>query len=140
MRPNRNARNFGNAPRYPRHTTPRIGGGGCIVILVLLLIVGAIAFEIFAVTHKTNVTFTVSDKTVKMDCSGKHGCSSKYLIFTDHGVYQDTDSLFYLKFNSSDVYGMLKRNHTYNCKTYGFRIPLISHYKNLVSCKEVKSA
>jgi hypothetical protein len=129
--------------RSNRSYSRGIGCGGVIAILVLLFIVGAIGFEIFAVTHKTNVTFTVQDKTIKIDCnhdSNGGRCSSKYLIFTDHGVYQDTDSIFYLKFNSSDVYGKLKRNHTYNCKVYGFRIPIISHYKNLVSCKEVTDA
>ena len=61
-----------------------------------------------------------------------------YLIFTDKGVFKITDQLFFGKFNSSDIYGFIKKDSTYIIKTYGKRIPLFSMYPNIKSVKKVK--
>lgn len=127
------------APRYPRRSSysPGFGGFGCIVLIIIALFLGGIAFEVYSVFHKNSVTFTVNEKVVKTDCGHDGHCKSKYLIFTDHGVFQDTDSFVYFKFNSSDLYNKLRVGQTYNCKTYGFRIPFFSKYPNLVDCEAV---
>lgn len=79
-----------------------------------------------------NVTFTITDKTVK-----RSGDSDQYLIFTNKGTFKDTDSILFFKFDSSDLYGKLLVGHTYNCDTFGYRLGLTSSYKNLINCKEV---
>jgi len=98
------------------------------IFLVFVLLVGVSACYQYG-TQK-EVEFTVSDKTVKVSKE-----SSKYLIFTSSGVYENTDSLFHMKFNSSDLYSKLKKKEKYKCKTYGFRIPFLSMYPNLINCK-----
>jgi len=64
--------------------------------------------------------------------------SSKYLVFTEKEVFENTDALFRLKFDSSDLYGKLKEGGKYTCDVYGWRISLFSMYRNLVSCTEAK--
>lgn len=140
MEPNQAAKDFyrRNRVRRPRRTSysPGFGGFGCLIFLVVaLLFIGGISFEVYNLVHKNSVTFTVKDKLAKMDCTENSGCKSKYLIFTSEGVYEDTDSLFFFKFNSSDLYNKLEEGKTYNCKTYGFRIPFFSRYPNLVNCE-----
>ncbi len=83
-------------------------------------------------TIETN-TFTIEEKEVKVDYSGENP-KSMYLLFTDKGVYSNTDSIWFFKFNSSDVYGQLKVGETYTCKTNKLRIPFFSMYKNIIRC------
>lgn len=85
-----------------------------------------------------DATFTVTDKERIVEKSSD-SVSSKYIVFTDKKadekeVFENTDSFFRLKFNSSDVQGQLKKGETYNCKVYGWRVPFFSMYRNIVSC------
>jgi hypothetical protein len=60
--------------------------------------------------------------------------NSKYLVFTEgHGVLENTDSLFHWKFDSSDVHSMLARGGNYDMITYGWRMPVLSMYPNIIS-------
>lgn len=85
----------------------------------------------FQYVTKTNVTFTVIEKERVTERRGD-SISSKYLIFTDSEVFQNTDSIFYFKFNSSDIYVKLKKDHTYEAVVYGWRVPFLSMYRNIV--------
>lgn len=127
--------------RYPR-TTRRsslsygfgFGAFGALFALVVMFIIG---FAIFEHSNTKTVTFTVQDKAIKTNCNNNGNCSSDYLIYTNKGVYKDTDSFWFLKFRSSDLYGNLHRGKTYTCKVYGFRVGLTSTYPNIISCKNV---
>ena len=63
--------------------------------------------------------------------------SSKYLIFTDGEVFENTDSLFALKWNSSDIYGRIKVGQTCDFTVTGWRLPFLSSYRNILtaSCR-----
>lgn len=61
--------------------------------------------------------------------------SSKYLIYTEDEVFENTDTILFLKFNSSDVYSKLDKDKEYELLVYGWRIPLISWYRNIVEIK-----
>lgn len=107
------------------------GGQGLVAIaLVVLLFFGGCAGCRLA--SRGDVTVKVEDKLTKRD-----GDSDRYLIYTDKGVFQNTDSLLALKYRSSDMYHELKVGKVYDCRTEGFRIPLFSMYKNLLECEEV---
>ena len=58
--------------------------------------------------------------------------NGKYLIFTENEVFENTDDLFLLKFNSSDLYNQLKVNKNYKVKVIGWRIPFFSMYRNII--------
>lgn len=106
---------------------------------IALVIVGSLTFGVYEHLNTKTVTFTVQDKAIKINCNNSQdngGCSSDYMIYTNKGVYKDTDSLWFFKFRSSDLYGQLQRGKTYTCSTYGYRVGITSTYPNILSCKE----
>ncbi len=63
---------------------------------------------------------------------------SKYMVYTDKGVFENTDSWLEFKVNSADVYGAIKNDHTYDFRYYGPRWSWLSWFPNIVSVEEVK--
>ena len=57
----------------------------------------------------------------------------KYLVFTDSGVFENTDSFWRWKYNSSDVQADLKRHQGKKMRIhyYGWRSPFFSAYPNI---------
>jgi len=105
-------------------------------IIVLIIAISAVASPFVAYGTKRTVTAEVT-RTERV-CTGGAQVSCRYLVFTDGTTYENTDSLFFLKFNSSDIYGHIKTGHTYRLTISGFRVPLASMYPNIVSLEEVK--
>lgn len=107
-----------------------------IELLVVIAIIGVLALAfvpgIVKVVDQKTVTVTVTDKGIK-----KGDESDKYLIYTDNGVYEITDSLFKWRWNSSDLYGEIKRDTTYEFEVGGKRIPFLSMYPNIYTAREV---
>jgi len=60
------------------------------------------------------------------------GSQSKYMIFTDTESFEDTDSFFHTKYNSSDLFNHLKIGCSYTLKVYGKRVPFFSMHRNIV--------
>jgi hypothetical protein len=88
-----------------------------------------------------DVTFTV---TKSERVTYKHGddYDSKYLIWTTKAdgtdeVFEDTDTMWFGKFNSSDLYGKLKPCHTFNAQVNGWRMPMWSTYRNILKAHDV---
>jgi len=79
-----------------------------------------------------NVTIVVQEKERVADSD-----SSKYLIWAEDGdVFENTDSLWFGKFNSSDLYGDLMVGNEYCVTVAGWRIPFFSMYRNIIRfCK-----
>lgn len=78
---------------------------------------------------------TVSEKGER--CTSRDSC--KYMIYTDKGVFQNTDSLINWKWNSADFYNDMKVGKTYDLKVSGWRVaPVLSWFPNVVEFKEVK--
>lgn len=77
------------------------------------------------VTDKERVTTSNSDGKV----------SSKYLIFTDEETFENVDSILAMKFNSSDVYGRIKRGQTCDFRVVGYRMPIFSAYRNILEAE-----
>ena len=98
--------------------------GATIILFLVILVVEPICY------YRTNevITITVLEKEVI-----HHKNSSTYLIYTEKGeVLENSDLLFYGKFNSSDFQSKLKEGETYKVKVLGWRIPLLSRYRNIV--------
>ncbi len=102
-----------------------------IVLLVLAVlfssVIGAIFFQ-----------DTVTAKIIRLERVNNKE-SSKYLIFTEKETFENTDTLLFTKFDSSDLYGKLIAGKTYRLRVYGFRIPLFSMYRNIVEVTEVSN-
>lgn len=99
-----------------------------VAVLAVLGLFGGMFFE--RGTQKT-VTFKVTDKAIMPTHNNGH----RYMVYTNKGVYKDTDSFWFFKYRSSDLYSQLQRGHWYICKTSGVRIGITSSYPNLISCK-----
>ena len=82
-------------------------------------------------TVKT-IEITVKDKERITTGSGKT-ISSKFLIYTENEVFENTDNILFLKWNSSDVENKLERGKTFKVKVAGWRVPFLSMYRNVVS-------
>tara|TARA_R100000656_G_scaffold104176_1_gene76241 strand:+ start:276503 stop:276895 length:393 start_codon:yes stop_codon:yes gene_type:complete len=86
---------------------------------------------------RETLTVQVTDKERIVEGSG-NSVSSRYLIFTDREVFENTDSLLEMKFSSSDLQGRLNVGSCYEIVVYGWRMPLVSSYRNVSDAFEVE--
>jgi hypothetical protein len=84
----------------------------------------------FAYGTAETVMATVT-KTERITTGSGDSISHKYLVFTTQETFENSDCLWYGKFNSSDVQGRLTPGQ-YSMKVYGWRIPFMSRYRNIV--------
>lgn len=99
-------------------------------VTVLILIVGVV-YSMLYYGNKQTVKTTVTGKERIVTKSGD-GIDSYYLIYTENGTFKLEDELFYGNFMSSDWYGKIKVDSTYEFTTIGFRIGIVSSYPNIV--------
>lgn len=96
--------------------------GGLIILSLLIYILG------YSLTTGSEI-ITIKEKWVKY-----HGDDAKYLVSsTNEQVFQITDTFFYWRFDSSDLYTSLDEGETCKIKTQGWRFPFFSNYKNILS-------
>ena len=115
---------------------------GCLTAIALVVI-AVIAIPVISFSNDHAYTVTITDKERVTTQSDKDNISSKYLIYgeDENGktyVFEDTDTLFRWKFNSSDVYGALKEGETYELTVIGFRVHIFNWYENIIDFKAVK--
>lgn len=126
-------------PMYYMTKRSNRGKGGiylAIGLVVVVLLVAIIPLVSSYTSHHHVITL-VNDKE-RVCSGGNNGTSCKYLVYTDHGTYRITDALIgTVRFNSSDVYGQVKRCHNYDIEYYGWRFGLFSSYPNIVHMKDL---
>lgn len=111
-------------------------------ILVLALIVFGSVVVVTALDRAENEketnyeTITVKDKERIMD---RDGLGSRYLVWSEDETFENVDSMLFGKFNSSDLQGKLEIGKTYKCEVLGWRVQILSMYRNLIDCEEVKN-
>ena len=110
-------------------------------IIVIAIVIGLIV-DIVGSFNDHTYAITVTDKERIIEQNGDD-IDSKYLIYgTDKKgqdyVFENTDSLFRGKFNSSDVYGSIKKDKTYEVTVVGYRVQFLSWYENIIKYKELK--
>lgn len=94
--------------------------------VIILAILASPVYQYGTVKTLTNVL--VEEKERVTD-----GNQSKYLIFTEHEVFENTDTILFFKWNSSDVYSRLKEGRVCSSITVNkWRIPLLSTYRNII--------
>lgn len=106
--------------------------------LMKKLIISAIALitigSAFYYNTVEEVEIKVNDKEHVMYRNGSD-LEDKYMVYAEGEVFENTDDLFYLKFNSSDVQNELKVDSSYTVKVIGWRIPAMSMHRNIISIK-----
>jgi hypothetical protein len=78
------------------------------------------------------ISITIKDKERITTGSGE-SISSKFIIYSESEVFENTDSWLFFKFNSADYQNKLEVGKTYKVKVAGWRIPFLSTYRNVVS-------
>jgi hypothetical protein len=93
----------------------------------------------YQITGKETVRAMVTDKERQVSSDGDGGTTSRYIVFTDKEVFENTDSMIRGKWRSSDVQGKLHAGCTYDFNVYGFRNGPFSVYRNIVDAQHVKT-
>lgn len=113
--------------------------GAAVLVLIIALIGGIIGgcTYLFEFNDK-DYTITVTEKERVNDDN-----SSKYLIWGEDEegeeyVFKNSDCMMRGKFDSSSVYGKIKRGKKYKFTVVGYRMPFFSEYENIIKFKEVK--
>ena len=117
---------------------------GCLTVIVLLTVIAIIAIPVLSFSNDHQCTVTITDKERVTTRFAKGKINSKYLIYgkDENGktyIFEDTNTLFRGKFNSSDVYGALKKGETYELTVIGFRVPILNWYENIIDFKAVEN-
>jgi len=88
-----------------------------------------------------NYIITITDKERITTGVGKN-IGSKYLVFgkNENGsfVFENTDNLIRLKWNSSDIQGKLEIGNTYRITVIGYRVRFLSLYKNILKVSKIE--
>ena len=109
------------------------------VALVVLLILGTWLVPLF-VRNSYTVEVTGKERIYK---SSENASSSYYLVFTkeldgDVKVFKNSDELLIGKFGSSNIQAGMEIGGTYDVDVYGFRVPFLSWYENIVRYSPAK--
>lgn len=100
-----------------------------ILIIVLILILGyPVSYYLSSETIETKV----SDKERITTGSGDD-IKSKFLVYGEDEVFENTDSWLYFKFDSADVQNEIDLGETNKIKVAGWRVPFFSWYRNVIS-------
>lgn len=100
-------------------------------LLPLIGIAMIIGYVLLYRTTVEDVQITVTDKE-RITTNEE----SMYLVFTEDEVFKNTDALIFFKFNSSNIYGQLRKDSCYTVQVAGFRIPILSAYRNIIKIKK----
>ncbi len=101
--------------------------------LAVVVAIFLVCFTAWAVAYRSSahqVTFTVNTKPPRIYNSTAY----PNLIYTNRGVFQNTDSILFFKFRSSDVYNQIEEKKTYTCTVAGWRFGFLSWYRNIIDC------
>ena len=98
---------------------------------VLLLAVCLVPAVLKVVNEQTYVVTVQSKERVVIGTN-----DSKYLVYTTDSngesyVFEITDSLFRLRFDSADTYNLIQVGETYAFTACGYRVPIFSMYPNI---------
>lgn len=100
-------------------------------IIVLIVLVVLSPFLISIAYQK--MTIREIDCFVKDKERIVNSDDSYYLVFCEEIVLKNSDSLWNWKWNSSDIYKDLDVEKSYKLKVYGWRMPILSWYPNIIS-------
>lgn len=115
----------------PQRSFGDLGAGIALVaVVVLALFLGTCA----SFVKEDSVQFKVDNKEAVQKDNG-----NQYRVYAadSDAVYVVSDSILKLRFNSANVYNEIKEGRRYDCKKFGWRVPLFSMFENLKDCHEV---
>lgn len=103
------------------------------IIFIIAMIIAIPLSE--RLTYK-EIKIKIQEKERVVEKSGK-SIESRYIVFCEDEVFQNTDSFWMFKFNSSDIQRDLKIGGTYLVGVNMWRIRLFSRYRNIIKIIKV---
>ena len=107
------------------------------IVLVIAAFFAWLGFD-YSLAHEHNSVQVL--KIISLDDQATQQ-RHQYLVFTDKGVFKDTDNIWLGKWNSSNLYNeLLQHPHgTFRCNVHGERQQITSNYPDLISCTLVSA-
>ena len=101
----------------------------------LYIVLALVIFTAYPIAYKMSAeTIEISIKEKERITTGKgENIESKFIIYSETEVFENTDSWLYFKFNSADYQNKFTVGKTYKVKVAGWRVPFLSMYRNIVS-------
>lgn len=103
-------------------------------LLIILLLLLLLIYPLFYFSSVEIIEITINDKERITTGSGEN-ISSRFIVYTEDEVFENSDALWFWKFNSTDFQNKLKVGETYEVKVVGWRVPFLSWYRNIVEIK-----
>jgi len=102
---------------------------------------GVLALAFAAVATPPYCYFDREEYIAKVEFkeSVPHDGGHQYRVHTDKGVFRNEDAWLFLKFDSADMQGKLTVGDTFKIKANGWRIPLFSMFRNIVTAEPVST-
>lgn len=102
------------------------------VAFVTFLVFSAIGLSAGYMYGTKDIVLSTAIRDGERVCSSGENTDCKYLEFFEGEVFQNKDSFFHLKFNSSDIHSKIHKGSTCVMEVYGIRVPFLSMYRNIV--------
>lgn len=118
--------------RFGTLTNPRIMIPAILVIAVLMIILSVV----IPYNTRDSMVTTVTEKQ-RMCNSTSEGQDCKWMVFTKDQEFENTDTILFMKWNSTTLQRKLEIGKTYKIEYYGHRVGFLSSYPNIVGVKEV---
>lgn len=105
---------------------------GILFIIIAIFVVG---YPIYYKYSSEIIEITIKDKE-RITTGTRENIKGKFIIYTEKEVFENSDSWMYLKFSSSDYQNRMDIGKIYRVKVAGWRIPILSKYRNIVEIIE----
>jgi len=108
---------------------------------VLFIILAATLLFIYPTVYYSSsetIVITVKEKD-RITTGSSQDLDSKFVIYSNNEVLENTDSWLFLKFNSADLQNEIQPKTQYQAKVVGWRIPFLSSYRNVIEVTKVTS-
>ena len=102
--------------------------GFLVVMIFVMIVVGWYVVLVYSSVEYETIKIKDKERTER----------SGYLIFTQNEIFKNGDDLWFMKFDSSDIYNELEVGKTYRVKVNWFRVPFLSYYRNILELNDVK--
>lgn len=108
-----------------------------IILLSLPLIVATTYITLYLISKK-RINIKVY-KTERVTLGEGNNIYTKFLVYTEKEVFQNTDFLLFWKFNSGTIQMELKDNQEFTVTVIGWRIPFFSMFRNILKIEQNES-
>ena len=99
-------------------------------LLIIAIVLIFSPFVVFQFATKEKMTVTFSRLGERICESGGGDC--RYIEYSKDEAFQNTDSMIFFKFNSTDVHNEIVPGITCDVTVNGWRIPFFSSYRNIL--------